>query len=30
MLRGIGEAFITRDIEETDVLAFLAEEQRKT
>src|SRR5437762_1948429 len=30
LVRGIGEAFITRDIEETDVLAFLAEEQRKT
>jgi len=30
LVRGIGEAFITRDIEERDVLAFLAEEQRKT
>jgi 3-dehydroquinate synthase len=27
LVRGIGEAFITRDVEEKDVLAFLAEEQ---
>ncbi len=27
LVRGIGEAFITRDIAESDVLAFLAEEQ---
>ncbi len=30
LVRGIGEAFITRDVEEKDVLAFLAEEQSKT
>jgi 3-dehydroquinate synthase len=29
LVRGIGEAFITRDVEEKDVLAFLAEEQTK-
>jgi len=27
LVRGVGEAFITRDVEEKDVLAFLAEEQ---
>jgi 3-dehydroquinate synthase len=30
LVRGIGEAFIARDVEETDVLAFLVEEQSKT
>lgn len=30
LARGIGEAFIARDVEETDVLAFLADEQAKT
>jgi len=30
LVRGIGEAFITRDVAEKDVLAFLAEEQSQT
>jgi 3-dehydroquinate synthase len=30
LVRGVGEAFIARDVEEKDVLAFLAEEQTRT
>ena len=30
LVRGIGEAFIARDISESDVLAFLTEDMRKT
>jgi 3-dehydroquinate synthetase len=30
LVRGIGAAFITRDVAEKDVLAFLAEEQSTT